>query len=258
MTDDNGDETTELSRHAGRENMTRCRRLLLRTVTGAVALTMFAGMTGCHAVHSVSLEDFTGNWVVLTKQGALSADDRILRLRLNGTRLSGLIDGQSGRADLGDLQTDTVTGNWLTGASSMAMTAQINADGDRKELKLTLAPPESEYIRVTAWKEGRTLSNGTVVKLPTSAAHAPSGPIRSPDDAIARVAALPDVAAWVQKVQDSGLTTQAVLDIDSETKTAYVVHAYEFVDDGNGSSHTATFGWYDVIRKTGAVHRRVP
>lgn len=236
---------------------------LLRTVAaGTVTLALLAAACGCRTTPVVpallSLQDFTGNWVVLATAGKLSPADRILRLRLSGSRLSGTIDGQSGRADLGDLTGDTVSGSWLVGSSAMPMTAQINVGGDRKQLTLTVAPPESEFITATAWKEGRVLANGTVVKLPTFPAPAVSGPVKTPDDAIQRVAALPAVAAWSQKIQSAGTTSQAILDVDSETETSYVVHAYEFIDDGGGRSHTVTFGWYEVDRKTGAIRKKAP
>ncbi len=246
------DRKSALWRHGG----------LLRTLAaGTVALTLLAAC-GCQTTTvppaSLSLQDFAGNWVVLATAGKLSKADRVLRLRLNGSRLSGTIDGQSGRADLGSLLGDTVSGSWLVGSSAMPMTAQINADGDRKQLTLTVAPPESEYITATAWKEGRALANGTIVKLPSSPVPVASGPVKTPDDAIQRVAALPAVAAWVQKIQAAGTTSQAILDVDSETKTSYVVHAYEFMDDGGGRSHTVTFGWYEVDRTTGAIHKKNP
>lgn len=37
----------------------------------------------------------------------------------------------------------------------------------------------------------------------------------------------------------------------------WFVHVFETVEDGGGISHTATFGWYTVNKKTGAVERDI-
>jgi hypothetical protein len=89
--------------------------------------------------------------------------------------------------------------------------------------------------------------------------HAPSlsGPVTSRDDAIARVTALPDVAAWIRLVEARSPGNQVVIDIDSEDATTYTVHAYELVQDELGG-HSATFGWYEVTRATGVVRSVLP
>ena len=51
---------------------------------------------------------------------------------------------------------------------------------------------------------------------------------------------------------------RAVVDIDSEDASTYIVHAYEIVRDGEDMSHTATFGWYEVVSKAGTVTRTMP
>jgi len=84
-----------------------------------------------------------------------------------------------------------------------------------------------------------------------------SGPVTSRDDAIARVTALPDVAAWIRLVEARSPGNQVVIDIDSEDATTYTVHAYELVQDELGG-HSATFGWYEVTRATGVVRSVLP
>ena len=84
-----------------------------------------------------------------------------------------------------------------------------------------------------------------------------SGPVTSKDDAVARVTALPDVAAWIKLVQTESPANRIVIDVDSEDTTTYTVHAYELVQDELGG-HSATFGWYEVTKATGVVHSVMP
>ena len=84
-----------------------------------------------------------------------------------------------------------------------------------------------------------------------------SGPVISQDDAIARVSALPDVAAWIKLVQTKSPSSRIVIDVDSEDASLYTVHAYELVPDEQGG-HSATFGWYEVTRATGVVRSIMP
>ena len=85
----------------------------------------------------------------------------------------------------------------------------------------------------------------------------PAGPVTSKDDAVARVTALPDVAAWIKLVQTESPANRIVIDVDSEDTTTYTVHAYELVQDELGG-HSATFGWYEVTKATGVVHSVMP
>jgi hypothetical protein len=68
----------------------------------------------------------------------------------------------------------------------------------------------------------------------------------------------PVVAARVTAVKSQSPQNRAVIEVDSEDAAAYTVHAYEIVDEGRGQSHTATFGWYEVSKKTGIVTRTMP
>lgn len=49
--------------------------------------------------------------------------------------------------------------------------------------------------------------------------------------------------------------SQLIIEVDSSNGSTYVVHAYEIVidDPKTGEGHTATWGWYDVDKKTGKV-----
>ena len=97
-----------------------------------------------------------------------------------------------------------------------------------------------------------TLIGATACRLPVT-----SGPVTSRDDAVARVTALPDVAAWVKLVQTRSPANQVVVEVDSEDAGIYSVHAYELVRD-ELSEHSATFGWYEVDKASGVVRSTVP
>jgi|GEM_PF-6444745 len=84
-----------------------------------------------------------------------------------------------------------------------------------------------------------------------------SGPVTSRGDAVARVTALPDVAAWIKLVHTQSPGNRVVIDVDSEDTTIYTVHAYELVQDELGG-HSATFGWYEVAKATGVVRSVMP
>ncbi|HWQ22309.1 MAG TPA: hypothetical protein VN478_06250 [Clostridia bacterium] len=84
-----------------------------------------------------------------------------------------------------------------------------------------------------------------------------AGPVTSRDDAVARVTALPDVAAWIKLVQTESPANRVVIEVDSEDAALYTVHVYELVQDDAGG-HSATFGWYEVVKATGIVRLVMP
>jgi len=89
--------------------------------------------------------------------------------------------------------------------------------------------------------------------LPAEDPHAapPEGPVNSPDEAIERVAAVPEVMIWQHQMEAAGAKVQlAVADEDDKT---YRVQVFEVVDTG-GEAHTATMGWYIVEKATGKTY----
>ena len=65
------------------------------------------------------------------------------------------------------------------------------------------------------------------------------------------VADLTGVDRFVKDLQAQG--KKPLFDVSPEDAKTFMVHVYEIVDDGDGMSHTATFGWYKVDRSTGEV-----
>ncbi len=78
----------------------------------------------------------------------------------------------------------------------------------------------------------------------------------SEEEAIERVASLPEVAAWMVQVQTQAPNNRASFAIAETTPQHYLVHVYESVNNAGEPSHTATYGWYSVNRQSGIVMRR--
>ncbi len=78
----------------------------------------------------------------------------------------------------------------------------------------------------------------------------------SEQDAIDLVKNLPEVKSWLalfnQPDGTSSIGGKPVIEVDHQDSAIYVVHAYEWVNQG-ADSHTATEGWYDVDKKTGEI-----
>lgn len=68
----------------------------------------------------------------------------------------------------------------------------------------------------------------------------------------------PEVKEWkigIAKASKPGRKLTAQIDVDRKEAGSYVVHAYEVVPDDAETSHTATFNWYHVNERTGAVSK---
>ena len=69
--------------------------------------------------------------------------------------------------------------------------------------------------------------------------------IVSEEEAVAKVRTLPEVVDYLNRVPNG------VVAVNGEEDTAYMVQVYESKD-----GHTATFNWYRVDKKTGAVEKQ--
>jgi|SRR3989338_1623885 len=70
------------------------------------------------------------------------------------------------------------------------------------------------------------------------------------DSARANVVSLPEVQEYQNMLAQAG--KQATIEVEDQND-AWAVHAFEVVQEDDGASHTATFNWYRVDKKTGAV-----
>jgi hypothetical protein len=67
-----------------------------------------------------------------------------------------------------------------------------------------------------------------------------------------------EVKSWKQEVAKAWTKerpVKAFIELDRKEKGEYVVHVFEVVPDDPESSHTATFNWYHVNDRTGAVRK---
>lgn len=76
----------------------------------------------------------------------------------------------------------------------------------------------------------------------------------SQKQALALVKNLPEVQEYINVLQTSGKeATFEVEDLDDD----WNVHVFEIVQQEE-ASHTATFGWYQISKKTGEVKKDTP
>jgi hypothetical protein len=70
------------------------------------------------------------------------------------------------------------------------------------------------------------------------------------------IARRPEVKSWKRQVvaaKSKGVSPH--IELNRTEGGEHVVHVYEDVPDGDGSSHTATFNWYYVNQKNGKVRK---
>ena len=82
---------------------------------------------------------------------------------------------------------------------------------------------------------------------------APTGPITTPDDAIARVEWVPEVELWLRTMASSGAHLR--LTVADEDEQAYTVQVVEVVGLGE-DSQSAAMGWWVVEKADGNVTQR--
>ncbi|MDO8561451.1 MAG: hypothetical protein Q7S05_01350 [bacterium] len=74
------------------------------------------------------------------------------------------------------------------------------------------------------------------------------------DRAVAEVSALPEVRDFENMLAKTGKV--AVIEIEGENSD-WAVHVFEIVRNDDGTSHTATFGWYRVDKTTGEMEKEL-
>lgn len=76
----------------------------------------------------------------------------------------------------------------------------------------------------------------------------------SQKQALSGVRALPEVAEYEAMLKNAGKKAEVEAEDGGDE---WNVHVFEIVKNDDGSSHTATFGWYSVNKKTGAVEKEI-
>ncbi|MCO5297507.1 MAG: hypothetical protein M9921_11680 [Fimbriimonadaceae bacterium] len=184
-----------------------------------------------------------GSWVPEDASGA-DEGGSLLTFARQGDQIVGVgPDPAAGRIVLAVGPGPKLSGEAVDNAGVRTpLTAELLSD--KQKMILTFAPPASEYFSVVMWRV-------KVGEGPQPSAAEPTVKPVSEERAQELVAALPEVDQFVKLLRGAGKS--AVFDVSLEDDHTYRVHVYENVDDGNGMSHTATFGWYLVDRTTGQI-----
>lgn len=191
-------------------------------------------------------EAFLGRWFPSDSTG--SESNNIITFSRQGSKIVGVSNQDPGSR----IELAAAAGNQLSGEAvdskgeRTPVTAEILSDGQK--MVLTLSPPASEPDIVVLWKvkEGEAPSRkgigeggfGTQQEI-------------DEDKAAEIVSQLPEVDKYCKALDSAG--KRAKFDTTEEDPQTWMVHVYEIVDDGDGLSHTATFGWFKVDKRTGKV-----
>lgn len=193
-------------------------------------------------------EGFLGLWAPEESVGESSGEE--VRIVRQGSLLVGTNPSdQKGRIELTVKPGDKLEGFYTDDVSDkVPLTAELLDGG--KRLVMTLAPPQSEYetvilMRVNEAEKAAALSGQD--EIPGIV------PISGVDEAYAQkvVSQQKEVKEFTGLLAKSGRNPR--YEISEEDGSTWMIRVYEIVDDGDGMSHAATFGWYKVDKKTGAV-----
>ncbi len=199
-----------------------------------------------------SLAGFAGRWLMDNADpGSGDAANRIT-LGVSGGQVTGTAGSEGDKLVFTTYEQSKLKGMLkpARGGNEIPVTAVLSADGSR--LILELAPPTSEFVTVTARRDGTGESDAAQPDATASAAG--TSAVTGEEDAIQRVTRRKDVVEWtkqVEKANERDPYRSAAFRADEEA-TRFTVQAYERVKKGE-EEHTATFRWFAVDKKTGRV-----
>jgi len=193
-------------------------------------------------------DGFLGLWAPEEPVGESSGEE--VRIVRQGSLLVGTNDSDpKGRIELTVKPGDKLEGFYTDDVSDkVPLTAELIDGG--KRLVMTLAPPQSEYETVILMR---------VIEAEKAAAMAGQDeipgivPITGVDEAYAQkvVAQQKEVKEFIDLLAGTGRSPR--FEVAEDDPNTWMIRVYEIVDDGDGMSHAATFGWYKVNKMTGAV-----
>lgn len=104
---------------------------------------------------------------------------------------------------------------------------------------------------LTAVNKGKAIA-GSIVSTKNIVADIKPGSVRSRNVLAAKGYTDDEILKLAKKYFDNnGEENKATVEIDSVEGNIVNIHIYEYVDDGNGEGHTATYNWYYISKKTG-------
>lgn len=210
-----------------------------------------AGQPGAAPQTQAQAQDgdaFLGLWAPEQPVGESSGDE--VRFARQGSLLVGTNDKEpGGRIELTVKPGDKLEGFYTDDASEkVPVTAELLDGG--KRLVLTLEPPQSEYETVILMR----VNEAEKAAAMADQAETPGiVPISGVDEAYAQkvVAQQTEVKEFIDLLAQTGRSPR--FEVSEDDPNTWMIRVYEIVDDGDGTSHAATFGWYKVDKKTGAV-----
>ena len=191
----------------------------------------------------VSLDDFVGTWIAM--EGDPGTNTETLTFRLEGNKV--LADVDSDHLELSVLQGRKLEGYLLRDEETIPMSAELNQD--KTQITFIIRPPNSEIIGSVRQRVSQS-SGANADNVPASASGAMS---LTEQEALNLLIDLPEIADWMQRVQQEAPMNQAQFEVVETTPEEYLIRAYEMVNNPGEPSHTATLGWYNINRQTGEI-----
>lgn len=186
-------------------------------------------------------EAFVGRWFPDMSSGA--EPDTFITFKREGNQLIGTGKKPSdGQLEFPVGAGPKLTGVFRQGTTSFPATAELLSDN--KKMVVTLAPPNSEYQTEILWRDEPPPPDKEVPGIEKITNY-------SEQQARDLISMREEVQKFAKQL--AAKKSSVHIDVAPEDDQTYSVHVYEIVDDGDGMSHTATFAWYKVDRKTGKV-----
>jgi len=189
---------------------------------------------------------FLGRWFPEEPTGEES--NNIVTFSRQGSKIVGIsTKDPNSRVELNVASGNKLTGEAIEdGGQRTPVTAELISDGQKMVLTLLRSASEPDTVILWKVKEGEAPGNKGI----SEGGSGVTGEVDK-NGATEIVAKLPDVDKFCRQLDAAG--KRAILDTTEEDAQTWMVHVYEIVDDGNSMSHTATFGWFKVDKKTGKV-----
>jgi hypothetical protein len=189
------------------------------------------------SAQALSADSFAGDWLPVS---AMTTQENFLVLTAEGDVVSGGPEADKARFVM-RLSGEALVGECIEPDRRTPARMEMTPGHDR--LVVTLSPADSE-------------PDVSVCVRIDALAHASKGGGHSgevtPDEAVAAVRALPEVAEWLRDFTGT-LAERACVEVGADKGEVYTVHVYEDVPGPPGEGHNATLGWFEVNKKTGKV-----
>ena len=188
----------------------------------------------------LSNQRFVGRWRVRSE--SRSAFGKVISIRRERQSFVGTIEAEPGRRfEFRDASHSKLVGSYLVGGRSSRAVAQLTS---ANRVTLSIETAHGSTTRVALDRIAPNLRESLSPRYSRKQGY-------SSEEARRLVERVKEVATFIKELERKN--KRACIDVSAEADNGYSMHIYEVVDDGDGMSHTATFGWYRVDRKTGKI-----